>query len=383
LFVIALAILTSGVVAASVAVAAAKKVAVANRYSVHNLVSDGFIAADHVDPNLVNAWGIARSSGSPWWVANNHTDTSTLYDGNGVPQFQPTPLVVKVEGGPTGIVFNGGTGFVVSDGHGHSGPARFMFATEAGTIRGWNPNVPPPSPSTHAVRAVDRSGVGAIYKGLTIWQTADGGRLYAADFHNARVDVFDKNFHLVTAPAAFVDPNLPAGYAQFGIQNINGNIFVTYGKQDADAKDELHGPGLGIVDEYTNTGAFIVRVATGHDLNAPWGLTMAPSGFGVFSGDLLVGNFGDGKIHAFTPQMNGTFTPHGVLRGLDGSQSRAGDEPLLRRRTRRRKPWAVRTHRTRPLAHRQQPRLMTEAPIEAPPSLTASHAGVRLVTRAR
>jgi len=194
-----------------------------------------------------------------------------------------------------------------------------MFATEGGKIRGWNPGVPPPSPSTHAVVAANRSGQGAIYKGLAIYQASEGGRLYATDFHNARVDVFDKNFHLVHIAGAFVDPNLPAGYAPFGIQNLGGNIFVTYAKQDADAVDELHGHGLGIVDEYTKNGALLVRVATGGDLNAPWGLTMAPLNFGEFSGDLLVGNFGDGTIHAFTPQPNGTFKHHGVLRGVDGN----------------------------------------------------------------
>jgi uncharacterized protein (TIGR03118 family) len=316
----ALAILTGGVVAASGATAAAKRATAGNSFTLHNLVSDGFVPADQLDPNLINAWGITRSPTSPWWVANNHTDTSTLYDGNGVPQFQPTPLVVKVEGGPTGTVFNGGSSFAVTDGHGHSGPARFIFATEAGIIRGWNPAVPPPALSTHAVLAANRSGEGAIYKGLTIYQTAGSNLLYAADFHNARVDIFDGNFHIVHVAGAFVDPNLPTGYAPFGIQNINGNIFVTYAKQDQDAEDEIAGPGLGIVDEYTNEGTLIVRVATGGDLNAPWGLTMAPTGFGEFSGDLLIANFGDGKIHALTPQPNGTFKPHGVLRDASGRQ---------------------------------------------------------------
>jgi uncharacterized protein (TIGR03118 family) len=318
LLVVVFAILTSGIVVAAAATAASRKASVGNSYSVHNLVSDGFLPADHVDPNLVNAWGIVRSSSSPWWVANNGTDTSTLYDANGMAQFPPTPLIVKVEGAPTGIVFSGGTGFVVSDGKGDSGPARFIFATEAGKIRGWNPAVPPPSLSTHAVVGASRSGEKAIYKGLAIFATSDGGRLYATDFHNARVDMFDKNFHVLHIAGAFVDPNLPQGYAPFGIQNINGNIFVTYSKQDEDAEDEVDGPGLGIVDEYSKDGALLVRVATGGDLNAPWGLAMAPSNFGEFSGDLLVGNFGDGRIHAFTPQQNGTFQSHGVLRGVDG-----------------------------------------------------------------
>jgi uncharacterized protein (TIGR03118 family) len=303
---------------AVVAAAGASTSSSVNSYTVHNLVSDQAGKADHVDPNLVNAWGIAASSTSPWWVADNGTDVSTLYNGSGVAQFPPTPLVVAVEGGPTGIVFNGGPGFVVNDRRGHSGPSIFIFATEAGMIRGWNPNVPPPPPSTHAFPIANRSGVGAIYKGLAIFQTPDGGRLYAADFHNARVDMFDKNLQLISAPGAFVDPSLPAGFAPFGIQNINGNIFVTYAKQDADKEDEVAGPGLGIVDEYSKAGVFITRVATRGDLNAPWGLAMAPSDFGAFSGDLLVGNFGDGKIHAYEPQPNGTFVQRGVLLGTDG-----------------------------------------------------------------
>jgi uncharacterized protein (TIGR03118 family) len=296
-------------VAVAGAVATGAAASGANSYTVTKLVSDQPGVAPTTDPNLVNSWGIAAGPTSPWWVADNGTDRATLYDGNGVPQFQPTPLVVKVEGGPTGTVFNGGSGFVVSDGRGHSGPARFMFATEEGKIRGWNPNVPPPSPSTHAPVVVNRSGEGAIYKGLAI----AGSFIYAADFHNARVDVFDSNFHLVTTPGAFTDPSLPAHFAPFGIQNINGNIFVTYAMQDQDAEDEVDGPHLGIVDEYSPTGAFIVRVATGGDLNAPWGLAWAPEDFGAFGGDLLVGNFGDGRINAYAMQSNGTFTHAGTL----------------------------------------------------------------------
>src|SRR5438105_12301025 len=153
--VFALAVLAGGIVAGASSAAAGK--GHKDGYTVHNLVSDGAVPADHTDPNLVNAWGIAASSTSPWWVNDNGTDVSTLYDGNGIAQFQPTPLVVSVDGGPTGIVFNGGTGFVVSDGNGHSGPSRFMFATEAGTIRGWNPAVPPPALSSQAVVVLDRT----------------------------------------------------------------------------------------------------------------------------------------------------------------------------------------------------------------------------------
>src|SRR5438270_1924112 len=189
-----------------------------NRYTVHNLVSDQAGKADNTDPNLVNAWGIAASSTSPWWVNDNGTDVSTLYNGDGVPQFQPNPLVVSVAGGPTGIVFNGSSGFVVSDGNGNSGPSRFMFATEDGTIRGWNPGVPPPPLSTQSFVVVDKTGEGAVFKGLAI----AGDRIFAADFHNAKVDVFDSSFAQITG--GFVDPKIPSGYGPFGIQNLNGNI---------------------------------------------------------------------------------------------------------------------------------------------------------------
>jgi uncharacterized protein (TIGR03118 family) len=286
----------------------------ATAYAVTNLVSDGFVPAAHTDPNLVNGWGIAASpSGSPWWVANNETDTSTLYDQNGVAQ--GGPLVVKVEGAPTGMVFNGGSDFVIHDSAGNSGVARFLFATESGTIRGWSPAVPPPPLSTKSFLGV-RRGDGAIYKGLAI----AGSTLYAADFHNSRVDMFNGSFKLISAPGAFKDPNLPDGYGPFGIQNLGGTIYVTYAKQDADREDEIAGPHLGFVDAYTTGGALIRRVASGGDLNAPWGLAWAPAtGFGQFSGDLLVGNFGDGRINAFHQEADGHFTFAGQLRGTTGS----------------------------------------------------------------
>ena len=314
-FAAALAVLVSGIVAAGTAPAASGKAAESNRYTVHNLVSDGFLPADHVDPNLVNAWGIAASSSSPWWVANNATDTSTLYNGDGIAQFPPTPLVVNVPGGPTGIVFNGGPGFVVNDGAGHSGSARFLFATEAGEIRGWSPAVPPPPLSTQTFVGV--AVPDAIYKGLAIASTSAGDRLYAANFHAGTVDVFDSGFTKLTIAGAFVDPELPDGYAPFGIQNIGGHIFVTYAKQDADAEDEVAGQSLGFVDEYSTGGALLGRVASHGTLNAPWGLAMAPSGFGKASGDLLVGNFGDGHINMYENE-HGTWKPRGQLHGTTG-----------------------------------------------------------------
>lgn len=290
----------------------AASAAPANVYVVHALVSDGAHPADTSDPNLVNAWGLTAGPTSPWWVADNGKDLSTLYTAAGVKQ----ALEVHVDGGPTGAVFNGTTGFVVSNGAA-SGPAVFLFASEDGKIRGWNPGVPPPPPSTVAQVAVDHSGMGAIYKGLAIATTPSGSTmLYATDFHNARVDVFDSNFQPVSTPGAFTDPGIPAGYGPFGIRAIGNQIFVTYAKQDADAEDEIDGQSLGFVDVFDTSGTFRGRVATRGQLNAPWGLAIAPATFGRFAGDLLVGNFGDGEIHAYQ-SLDGIWVPRGVLRGTD------------------------------------------------------------------
>ena len=284
-------------------------------YTVTNLVSDGTIPAAHTDAHLVNAWGLTATASSPWWVANNGTGTSTLYNGAGEAQFGATPLVVSVPNAPTGAVANTTGDFVVSAG-GRSGSAVFIFATEDGTIRGWNRDVPmlSPPPSTQTEVAVDNSGAGSVYKGLAIGSVDGDNFLYANDFVNGQIDVFDKNFHPVNMP--FVDPGLPAGYGPFGIQNIGGHVFVTYAKQSG-GNDEVAGQGLGFVDEFATDGTFITRVATRGQLNAPWGLAMAPSNFGRFSGDLLVGNFGDGTINAYAPQADGTFAHSGQLRTAD------------------------------------------------------------------
>ncbi len=306
---LAASVIVAGALRASGAAASG---AVENGYTVHNLVSDQAGVADHTDPNLVNSWGITAGPATPWWVADNGMNVSTLYNGDGVAQFPPTPLVVGVDGGPTGTVFNGdSSAFVIDDGAGHSGSARFLFATEGGTIRGWSPAVPPPPLSTQSFvgpNDADQSGAGAVFKGLALV----GDRLYATDFHNAKVDVFDGSFHLVSG--GFVDPKIPDGYAPFGIQAIGGNVFVTYAKQDATARDEIDGQGLGFVDEYSAAGALIARVAQHGQLNAPWGMAMAPSNFGEASGDLLVGNFGDGRINVFEQRKSGKFEPKGQLR---------------------------------------------------------------------
>jgi uncharacterized protein (TIGR03118 family) len=282
-----------------------------NSYRVQHLVSDGSVTTSNPpDPLLVNGWGIAASATSPWWVSAADTDVSTIYNATGV----RSSLVVQVPGGPTGIVSYSGSGFVVSDGT-VSGAARFIWATEDGTIAAWSPAVPPNTVSHQTVPNPLAPAHDASYKGLAVAPTASGGFLYAADFHNNRVDVFDSAFHAVTLPGGFVDPRLPAGFAPFGIQRIGAFILVSYAKQDDQAEDEIAGDGLGFVDAFNLDGSFVTRVASRGALNAPWGMALAPSNFGRFSGDLLVGNFGDGRINAFDPV---TLEPKGHLKMANG-----------------------------------------------------------------
>jgi uncharacterized protein (TIGR03118 family) len=273
-----------------------------SHYQVHNLVSNVAGVADNVDPNLVNAWGLTAGPTSPWWVADNGTELSTLYN----PAGTPLSLVVSVPGAPTGTVFNGTPGsFLVG-----ATNAAFIFATEGGTILGWNGG-------TAATVEADRSPAGAVYKGLAIAQTPAGPRIYATDFHNGAVDVFDSDWHPVSH-AGFVDPRLPRHFAPFGIQTIGDRIFVTYAKQQAGSDDEAHGHGLGIVDAFDTSGRLRARVAQFGSLNAPWGIAWAPKGFGRFSGDLLVGNFGDGRINAYHEVFHRFFVPAGQLRSSAG-----------------------------------------------------------------
>jgi uncharacterized protein (TIGR03118 family) len=277
-----------------------------NIFEVHPLVSDDGVPGTVTDPSLVNPWGLASNpTGGAWWVADNGTGVSTLYLGDG----SKVALEVSIPGGvPTGAVFNGGDGFVITNGI-DSASARFIFASEAGIISGWSPSV---SPTTTAKPAAMHAG--AIYTGLAIGPSF----LYAADFHNGQVDVFDDTFHLTTLPGGFVDPALPDGYAPFGIQTIGGRIFVTYAKQDAAAEDEVAGRGLGFVDLFDLNGDLISRVASRGQLNAPWGLAQAPFDFGEFSFDLLVGNFGDGQIAAYEEVSSGVFELSGQLHGARG-----------------------------------------------------------------
>ena len=276
---------------------AAAPAAATSLFQRHNLVSDGGVPAAHIDHNLVNAWGVAFNPYGYVWVANNGTGTSTLYDGYGNRQSLvvqiPSPTM-GVGGTPTGIVFNGSGNFIASR-SGVSGPARFIFATEDGVIAAWAPNVD----ATHAVRMVNRASIGTVYKGVTISANGHAALLYATDFHHGRVDVFDAAFHAVAMPTgAFTDASLPAGFAPLGIQAIGGDVYVTYAMQDDAKHDDVKGPGLGYVDVYTPNGRLIRRVASRGVLDAPWGVALAPAGFGGYGNTLLVGNFGDGRINA-------------------------------------------------------------------------------------
>ncbi len=288
-------------------------------YVQRNLVSDGFVPAERIDPNLVNGWGVAHGPASPWWVSDNGTGVATLYDGDGAPR----PLVVSVTGAggqpaaPTGVVFNDTTAFSISSG-GASAAARFLFASEDGTLSGWNPGVPPPATSTKTVVAVDNSASGAVYKALAVASTTAGPRLYAANFHAGTVEVYDGSFAAVPAPGAFVDPGIPAGFAPFGLRVIGDQVYVTFAKQDDAKHDEVDGPGLGYVSAFGLDGTFVRRVASQGKLNAPWGLALAPSGFGRLSGRLLVGNFGDGHIVGYLLDDDG--------QGTDDDGDGDGDE---------------------------------------------------------
>lgn len=278
----------------------------ASGYLAINLVSDQAGVAQIQDPNLVNAWGFALgATGGNFWVSDNETGVTTLYHGdvNGS-AFEATAAlpVVNIPGSaPTGQVFNpSSSDFIVSDGNGHSGAAAFIFASETGQIFGWSPAVPPPPPSTEAQVAFTASD-GAIYKGITIGSNASGTFLFATDFHNGKIDVFDNTFTPTTLAGNFTDSKIPAGFAPFNIQNLGGKLYVTYAKQDDDAEDDVQGAHLGYVDVFNTNGVLLKRLVGQGALNAPWGLALAPANFGKFSKMLLVGNFGDGRINVYDP----------------------------------------------------------------------------------
>jgi uncharacterized protein (TIGR03118 family) len=298
-----------GGVAAAVLVGAlaAPATAAAGGYTQENLVSDQPDVAQRTDPQLVNAWGMSRGPNTPVWVSDNGADVTTLYNG-AVPGAPESPvakvLTVAIPGGaPTGQVFNDTTAFHLP---GTQTPARFIFAGESGNLSAWAGG-----PAATAVGHTD----GGVYKGLALDHSANGPMLLAANFHDARIDVFDGFFAPVAAAGMFTDPTLPRGYAPFNVAEIRGQIFVTYAQQDADAMDDVAGHARGFVDVYSTAGAWVQRFATHGVLDSPWGMTIAPANFGQFSGDLLIGNFGDGRIHAFDPNTGEVV---GQLRGTSG-----------------------------------------------------------------
>jgi len=276
-----------------------------------NLVSDQPGVAPLTDADLVNAWGLSASPGtdaapgSPLWVSDNATDRTTLYAGTSATSVNKVLSIQVTSGAPTGQVFNAdSTGFVVHDAAGNSASAKFLFDSENGGIDGWNPAVGGAPGTTSTVTEVAvRNGANAVYKGLAIGQASDGHTyLYAANFRSGRVEAYDDSFTPVALPGGlFVDTRIPAGYAPFNVQELGGKLYVAYAKQDAGLKDDVAGPGHGFVDVFTTDGALVKRLVTRGVLNSPWGLALAPAGFGHFGGALLVGNFGNGRINAFSP----------------------------------------------------------------------------------
>jgi uncharacterized protein (TIGR03118 family) len=277
-----------------------------------NLVSDVPGRAQITDPHLVNAWGASYLGTSPLWVSDNGKDVTTLYSGgvHGGPQ-SIVPLVVSIPGGaPTGQVSNPTSDFVVTAKDGTSGSAKFIFVGETGHITGWNPAVQAPpggGNSTHAQNAVRPSG--NVYKGVAMGQTPTGPRLYVGNFTTGNVDMYDGSWNLLHRQGAFTDPTLPKDFSPFNIMVSGNRVYVAYAK--ANGLDEVDGAGLGRVDEFSLNGGLLQRLAKHSTLNAPWGLAIAPAGFGALAGDLLVGNFGNGEIHAFTA---GDMGYRGVLR---------------------------------------------------------------------
>ncbi|HSC17889.1 MAG TPA: TIGR03118 family protein [Rhizomicrobium sp.] len=277
-------------------------------FKVVPMIADKDGKAPVVDPLLKNPWGISQFPGGNLWVSDNRTGVSTIYD---PVTGAKNDLVVKVPGGePTGqVAVPSGHGFVVSK-NGTTGESVFIFATNQGTVQGWNPSVD----LTNAIVGYSSSAPkhggddGAFFTGLAYDPASN--HLFVADFSNNAVIVLDNAFKKI---ATFTDPNIPAGYAPFNVAVLNGKLYVTYGKQNGD--DAQQGAGLGYVDVFTTGGAFEKRLISNGVLNAPWGLAIAPSTFGDYAGKLLVGNFGEGRINVFDPD-NGTLL--GTLKKKNG-----------------------------------------------------------------
>ena len=269
-----------------------------NSYKQTNLTSDTAGVAANVDPNLVNPWGIAFFPNNPFWIADNNSGFTTLYNASGmnVGSFAvPAAAANTGQSTPTGIVANiAGTGFAVN-----GKPGLFIFDSEDGAITSWNGSDP-------VTIKVDNSRAGAVYKGLALISNAGGAFLLAANFNSGAVEVYDNLFNVAHLAGTFTDPNLPSGFAPFGIHVINSQVLVTYAMQDQAKHDPVHQAGAGYVDLFDVNGNFVQRLVSQGNLNAPWGATIPPAGFGAFGGKLLIGNFGDGTINAFDPTA-GTF----------------------------------------------------------------------------
>jgi uncharacterized protein (TIGR03118 family) len=275
---------------------AAGRAAQSTRFAEVDLVADQMGRAPLQDPLLVNPWGLALSPTSALWVANNGTDSSTLYSGStpAAPGVTKVPLDVAIPGGvPTGQAFNDTTEFVVT-GPAGSGPAPFIFVSETGDLTAWSPR----ADRANAILAAHVDG--AVYKGLALAHTPFGPLLLAADINHARIDVFNGTFQRLTLPDAFFhDPRLPSGYAPFNVVAVGDAVYVSYAKRSADGASDVDGRGFGFVDRYTDIGVTVRRIASRGTLNAPWGMAIAPASFGTLAGTLLVGNFGDGLIGAY------------------------------------------------------------------------------------
>ncbi|GAA0677244.1 TIGR03118 family protein [Kitasatospora atroaurantiaca] len=297
-----------------------------------DLVSDLAGRAQKQDPNLVNPWGLAPANTGEVWVSDNGSDKATTYDGavDGQPvNILPRVVSIPEGGSPTGVVRSDTDDFRFS-GFGKSGAARFLFAGENGDLFAWSPDVSP----TEAVRVAheDSDGETAVFKGLALVRAegekdekgeergkddrCDESRILVANFRDARIDVFDTSFNLVPPSAGrFQDPELPKGFAPFNVKTIGSKVFVTYALQNDEKKDDVPGAGNGFIDVYSAEGKLVQRFASRGELNSPWGLEVAPKGFGKFSGDLLVGNFGDGHINAYD-EKTGRF--EGTLKDRNG-----------------------------------------------------------------
>jgi uncharacterized protein (TIGR03118 family) len=273
-----------------------------NSYQQRNLVSDVAGGAVHTDPKLINPWGISFFPGLPFWISDNNSGFSTVYDANGVTQLAPVlvpaPPADRSPSTPTGTVINTTNGFMV----GHA-PSQFLFVSEDGTISGWNG-------TGNAILAVDRSAAAAVYKGMAILNPACCVTYLAvANFRSGLIEPYDGGFNALAPPGSFTDPNLPADYAPFNIQTVGDQVFVTYAVQDQAKHDPVNAAGNGIVNIFDLEGNFVKRFTSNGPLNSPWGIVQASANFGAFSNDILIGNFGDGTINAFDPATGNFLGP--------------------------------------------------------------------------